>query len=381
VKVLHLISNWKLTGPVDPALRLARALGEIGLDSRVAIGAPGADRGPLDQEVRERGLEPLTSLRLSKHRRVLGDLRDVRALARLLREDPVDVIHVHLDNAHGIAARARRRSRVPGEKGPLIVRSLYDDRVPPSSPRYRRLFGSECDGVFVFGSAIRSGLLERFAVSECRVRVLSGAVLTDRFHPRRPEETLRERFGIPLDAVVVGIVARIQRHRRYSVLFEAMRRVMARLPNVYLLVLGRGTHAKEIAHDTVERLGIGERTRLPGYVGGDEYPVALACFDLKVFLVPGSDGTCRAVREALACGIPVVVSQRGLLPEMVRDGVDGCVIEDDEDTLAATVGRLAEDGDLRRQMGRNALERARTEFSQRAQADVVRDAYGVWLET
>jgi glycosyltransferase involved in cell wall biosynthesis len=381
MRVLHLVSNHKLTGPVDPAVRLATALADLGLRSEVAVGRGPWGGGPIDDLVRDRGIEPLTDFLLPKHRRLFANLRDVRRLAERIAAAPVDVLHAHLDNAHGVALRARALARRRGglPAGTLVVRSLYDDHAPAASVRYRRLLGVGTDGVFVFSEAVRREVLGRFGLPPERVVTLQGAVLADRFRPRDTADDVRARFGIPPDAVVVGIVARIQRHRRFPVLFEAMRRVMAELPQVYLLVLGRGTHAKEIAHDTVARLGIGERTRLAGYVGGEEYPRALATFDLKVFLVPGSDGTCRAVREAMASGVPVVAARRGMLPEIVRDGVDGLIVEDEVEPLAAAIRRLSLDGELRRRMGENARRRAREEFSQEAQARRVLDAYTRWL--
>ena len=129
MRVLHLVSNHKLTGPVDPAIRLARALFELNEDSRVAVGRPGAGPGPIDDLVRERGLEPVADLRLSKHRRLLLNRRDAARLEHLIEKDPLDVLHAHLDNAHGIALRARRayrRSLGGKQVRPLVVRSLYD---------------------------------------------------------------------------------------------------------------------------------------------------------------------------------------------------------------------------------------------------------------
>jgi glycosyltransferase involved in cell wall biosynthesis len=293
----------------------------------------------------------------------------------------LDVLHAHLDNAHGTAARARRAFwKMRGRGRPMIVRSLYDQVAPPQRFRYRWLLEREADGVLVFSERVREALLARFRLSPERVVAIPGSVVTERFRPRSPEQDLRERFGIPREAVVVGIVARLQRHRRFEILFESMRRIMAEMDNVYLLVLGRGTYAREVGHDTVARLGIGERTRLPGYVGGDDYPAALASFDIKVFLVPGSDGTCRAVREAMACGVPIVASRRGLLPEIVRDGVDGYIVEDEVEPLTAAIRKLATDGDLRRRLGANALRRAREEFSQQKQAERVLSLYRRWLE-
>ncbi|HVR72861.1 MAG TPA: glycosyltransferase family 4 protein [Planctomycetota bacterium] len=386
MKVLHLISNHKLTGPVDPAIRLARALLELGVDSRVAVGRPVAGGGPIDGLVRERGLEPITELRLPKHRRLLVNRADARRIGRILEADPVDILHAHLDNAHGIALRARRVLQrglnLPAEvRRPLVVRSLYDDRAPPSTLRYRWLYGKEADGLFVFGEKVRRDMVARFGFAEDRVVKLDGAVSSERFRPREPGGSLRARFGIPEGAVVAGIVARIQRHRRFEVLLEAVRLAMARVPNLYFLVLGRGTHARELAHDRVRRLGIEDRVRLPGYVGGEDYPAALACFDLKVFLVPGTDGTCRAVREAMATGIPVVASPRGLLPEIVRDGVDGLIVDDEPEPLARAMARLALDPALRRSLGENALARARGDFSLKRQAGAVLEACGRWLDS
>jgi len=261
-----------------------------------------------------------------------------------------------------------------------VVRSLYDDEAPEPGLRTRWLYAREADGVFVFGESVRRNLVERFALGEERVVKLQGAVSSERFHPREPGDDLREAFGIPREAIVVGIVARIQRHRRFETLLEAMRRVLEAVPNVKLLILGRGTHAQELARDRARRLGIEKDVVLPGYVGGDDYPRALACFDVKVFLVPGSDGTCRAVREAMATGIPVVASRRGLLPEIVRDGVDGLITSDEPEPLFQALRRITSDAALRRELGQNALKRAREDFSLRRQAEAVLDAYRRWMD-
>ncbi|HZN57210.1 MAG TPA: glycosyltransferase family 4 protein [Planctomycetota bacterium] len=385
MNVLHLVSNHKLTGPVDPAIRLARALLERNVSSRIAVGRPAPGKGPLDDPVRDRGLEPITELLLPKHRRLFVNRADVKRLCRMLEAEPADVLHAHLDNAHGVAVRARHAlaralRQPPRTRRPIVVRSLYDGEAPQPSIRYRWLYGRESDGVFVFGETVRRRLLEQYRLPPERVVKLDGAVDTDRYRPREPGADLREQFGIGPSRVVVGIVARIQRHRRFETLLEAMRKVFQACPEAVLLVLGRGTLARQLAHDTAQRLGIGDRVVLPGYVGGDQYPKALACFDIKVYLVPGSDGTCRAAREAMACGIPLVVSRRGLLPEIVRDGVDGYVVDDTVETLARTISQLVGDVELRVRLGENALQRAREDFSLRKQAEVVLEAYRRWLD-
>jgi hypothetical protein len=160
LRVLHLISNHKFTGPVDPALELARALLAAGAETRVAVGRAPSGNGVLDDILRRKGLEPFPGLELPKHRRLLANRRDAARLVEHLRREPVDVLHAHLDTAHGTAARVvhllgRTTAGAAGRGTPLVVRSLYDDRAPRPTLRHRRLYGRQCDGIFLFGRRVR----------------------------------------------------------------------------------------------------------------------------------------------------------------------------------------------------------------------------------
>ena len=66
----------------------------------------------------------------------------------------------------------------------------------------------------------------------------------------------------------------------------------------------------------------------------------IATFDLFVMMRAGSDGTARALREVMAMGKPAIVSDRGMLPELVRDGYNGYVAGD-ERLLAAGWSRCS----------------------------------------
>jgi glycosyltransferase involved in cell wall biosynthesis len=118
-----------------------------------------------------------------------------------------------------------------------------------------------------------------------------------------------------------------------------------------------------VGEEAARRIGVADAVTLPGYFLGDEYVGALRALDFLVYLVPGTDGTCRTVREALATGVPAIVSRRGLLPELVRDGETGLVVDEEPGALAAAMARLAEDEGLRRRMGASAALDARRRFA------------------
>jgi glycosyltransferase involved in cell wall biosynthesis len=169
-------------------------------------------------------------------------------------------------------------------------------------------------------------------------------------------------WGLGPEHKLIGVVARVQRHRRFDLLLEAMARLVRRDPDARLLVVGRGSHIEEVAVAPAERRGLRERVIFAGY-RTDDYADVLRCIDVFTLLAPGSDGGCRALLEAAACGIPAVTTRRGALPEIVVDGETGCVVAEDPEALCAAWQRLLANPRRRRDMGAAARRRAERHFS------------------
>jgi glycosyltransferase involved in cell wall biosynthesis len=89
----------------------------------------------------------------------------------------------------------------------------------------------------------------------------------------------------------------------------------------------------------------------------------------------GSDGTARALREAMAMGKPSVVANRGIMPELVEHGVSGLVVEDNPEALADATLQLLQRPELRKTMGEAAYQKAHREFRLDRQAEGVEKFY------
>jgi glycosyltransferase involved in cell wall biosynthesis len=220
------------------------------------------------------------------------------------------------------------------------------------------------DGVVVPTRAAAEAMVQRFGMDPARVLLQEPVV-----EPRCMEgPDLRAAWGLDPGHFVVGITARVQPHRRFELLWDVARRVVDRMPDARIVLLGRGNDEdmRTLVHEPVERLGLRGHVVLPGYQKGADYDAALRTLDAFVFLVPGSDGTCRAAREAMAQGLPVVTTTRGILPELVRAGADGVapgtVHDDDAAAMAADLVRLGTDAALRKAMGTAALARTRRDM-------------------
>ena len=368
MKILHLFSNRKLTGPAEPALNLCAQLKSRGVDVLFACCSSKRDRmAAVRNRAEELGLDPITSFQLKKHFNLKDNLQDLRTLPRFLRRQKIDLVHTHLDNDHLLGAHAARNSKA----GVVVLRSCYKGQGPRRTVRNRYIFGRYTDAVIVHSDIARTAMREKFKFPPDRVWLVGGAVDTDRFDPAKAGRDMRPEFGLEPDDFVVGIVARIQKHRRFDVLLEAMKIVSRRDPRIKLLIVGRGTKMRELAVEPVRKMGLNGSVKFAGYQVGADYVSTLACLDAKVFLVPGTDGTCRAVREAMAMGKPIIAARRGMLPEIVDHGLNGIIIDDTPAALAEAIYHLARDRALLRSMSEEALKKALNKYLLSAQAKEV----------
>jgi GT2 family glycosyltransferase len=247
----------------------------------------------------------------------------------------------------------------------------------PLSWRHRLLVHRLTDHLVEVSSGVLEADRESFGLKTGQLTWVEAAVDLNRFRPHGGAAA-RASLGIGEEETVVGIVARVQRHRRFEVLFQGFQGALRVRPDLRLLIVGRGTHFDEVAREPIEGLGIRDRVVLAGY-RGDDYPDVLSCFDMKVFLVPGTDGSCRAVRQAMASGIPVIASRRGMLPEILEEGT-GFLIEDTAEGLTEAILRLACDDVLRQRLSSGARRVAERRFDPAVQVRKIEAVYGEALE-
>jgi glycosyltransferase involved in cell wall biosynthesis len=361
LRILQLTSDWKWTGPAAPMLQLAAAQRAAGHEVALACApAPPESEPSLRARACEAGFAPVLELSRSRGVRPLRDRGDAARLRALVAEREFDVVHTWHTRDHVLALRAAAAPRRAGRT--RVVRSYKQADPIPAWPWNRWLFGPGSDALACVSRA--SAEANRRLRGGRPVGAVYGAVDLARFAPapRGARDRARASLGLAPEHRVIGIVARAQRHRRFDLLLDALALVARRDARVRLVVVGRGTHIEETAVAPAARLGIADRVIFAGYRTGD-YADVLRCFDVFTFLVPGSDGGCRALLEAAACAIPAVTSRRGALPELVEDGRTGTLVDERPEALAAAWQTLFDDPERRAAVGRAARARAEREWS------------------
>ena len=382
MKILHLFSNWKWTGPADPTLNLCKELEKRGHDVTFAYRKPPM---PLEDSIEKRVLQSevkaTDQFRLDHSVKVYHPsflpthLRDILDLTRYLRQEKFDILNVHHTHGHLLGGIAARRSGHPV----IVIRS--DHKRDSLKPRLgnRLLISQLTDGMITFSERARRDDSEHFGLPLERVQKVSPALDLSQYDPREKFKDMKPSFGIEPKEIVIGMIARYQKYRRTAVFLEAVKTIVKEFPNAKILLVGRSGQIEQSVIQPMRQLGVEKWVVLGGYQTKD-YLATLACMDIFVFLMAGSDGTARALREAMAMGKPVIVANRGMLPELVEDGVSGLVVNDTAEELARAALRLLQRPELREAFGKAAYQKAHRDFRLDRQGEAVESFYQAMIK-
>jgi glycosyltransferase involved in cell wall biosynthesis len=370
MKILHLFSNWKWTGPAEHALSTAIALSKTGHHVTFACAAPpeGAPESIVATAL-QAGITPLTSFSLNKHFNITDNVSDILRLRTFLKKEKFDLIHTHLNNDHFLAGAAASliKKKIP------VIRTCYEGKGLKPNWKNRVLLAAMTDGLITISELARGQIIKEYSLPENKVWKVHVPVNLEKFDSA-VIKNIREQYRLTDGDIVGGIVARVQKHRRFGVLLAALEMVLREVPQLKFMIIGRGTHIEEIAVKPSMKLGIRPNLIFTGYKGED-YRETFACLNFKVFLMPGSDGSCRAVREAMAMGIPVIAARRGMLPEIIENNREGLIIDDSPENLADAMMTLIENPGIRQAMGKNAQQKAREAFDLEKQTKKIEAIY------
>jgi glycosyltransferase involved in cell wall biosynthesis len=289
-------------------------------------------------------------------------------LYRLFRRLRPDIVHTHNPKPGVYGRMAARAARVP-----LVVNTQHGLYAQPTDRRSRRLpvyamerLAAACSDVELVQNPEDLETLARLGVPRQKLRLLGNGVDLDRFRPPSAglRETVRAELGVRDGQVVVGAVGRLVWEKGYAELFAAARRLLARRPDLVVVVAGpfdadKGDPLTSADVAAAEADGV-------RFLGHRHDPERLyGAFDIYV-LASHREGFPRSAMEAAATAIPIVATDVRGCREVVDDGRTGLLVPArDAAALEDAIGRLADDGGARRRFGEAAAAKARDEFDQR----------------
>lgn len=301
------------------------------------------------------------------YRWFVSNLVFVPYIAQVYRRQPFDLLRVHSLRFTGLAALwARTIFRLPV---PIVA---HHHHVDPD--RWTRTVDARvvqrAERTMTVSEFARRQLIAELGAPPARVEVAYNGISAT-FRPDPTRWTANTEANRPKTILHVGsLIAR----KNLPLLLHAFQQVAQAVSNCRLVLVGRGPEEAALREE-VTRLGLDAQVEFAGFVTDAEKLVWYRRADLLVS-ASKMEGFGLAVGEAMACGLPVVVTNAGALPELVVDGESGLVAPvDDPAALVATMVRVLANPALAASLGQAGAQRIESHFRWSMTAERTIDIY------
>ncbi len=280
-------------------------------------------------------------------------------IARLIRQERPDIIHTQSwAGMDGVIAQTltRQGKLVHSEHGRNLP---YIHHEPLKRKVVRRCAYQLADAVFVVSEEMRQYFCRETGFPLARMRVIHNGVNVAEIERADPRG-VREEFGLAPTDFVIGTVARFQETKDLATLVRAFAQLRQRCPRARLLLVGDGAERgrlEQLAHElnvAADVIVTGIRHDVPRLLR------AMDAFALSSL----SEGLPISVLEAMAAALPVVATEVGMLPELLREGENGFLVAPrDFEMLAERLAQLAANRELGRRLGAAGKQTVQRDYS------------------
>jgi glycosyltransferase involved in cell wall biosynthesis len=388
IKILHIITRLDMGGSAQNTIITCQELAakyDIILAHGLSLESKMTD---LEQQSVDRQIEkakecgvrviPIASLV-----RKIDPVNDIKAflsiLLLIIREKPF-FIHTHSSKAGILGRLAAKICCVPiiihtphghvffGHFGPFV------SKVYLLIEKFFTLF---TDRLVALTEGERKDYIELSVAKPEKIVTIHSGVEIDLFKDSHVNiEKKKKLLGLNLQSLVVGTVGWLLPIKGPMILLKAMGRVWQKYPDAQLVYVGKGD-LYEALHGQALQMGIADRVKLMGW--RDDIHEIMSVFDL--FVLPSlNEGMGRVLVEAMAAGKPVVASNVGGIPDLVKDGKNGLLVEPgDTDGLSFAIQELLSDKKIRDEMGEKGKNMAQS-FSVEKMIEKINDLYYMLIQ-
>lgn len=289
-----------------------------------------------------------------------GNVKAVKQIRRLVAENRYDIVHCHTPIAAACTRLACRRLRK--KQGVKVFYTAHGFHFYKGAPfknwliyyPVEKLCAHYTDKLITINS-------EDFALAQKKMKakevvyVPGVGVDLAKFQNLSVDKAAKRReLGIPEDATLLLSVGEVNQNKNHQVIVRAMAQL--RRDDLHYMIAGVGPMSDELRR-LAEELGISDRLHLLGY----RKDVPELCYAADIFCFPSCrEGLGLAAIEGMACGLPIITSDKHGINDYSVDGVTGYKCgPNDVEGFAKAIQRLAEDCSLREGMGAQNVEKAK----------------------
>jgi glycosyltransferase involved in cell wall biosynthesis len=339
VRVVYLAHAFMVGGAEEMVLNLVRGLPERFEPVVCCI----HEAGPIGEEIRKTGTR-IDVLGLEPGLRRPFDVGRIRSYLGHARPH---IVHTFLLTASLYGRLAAILARIPIVIGTEV--NIYENKRRHHAIAERLLMAGT-DRVIVSAASVRDFYIAQVHADPAKVDVIYNAVDFAQADATSSRDEMRAALGVPADARVAGVIARLTEQKGHRFLFDALATTPA-LAHVHVLLVGGGDLRNELVRQA-RSLGLSERVHFLG----PRRDLGNLLRAMDVFVLPSLwEGLPLSLVLAMGAGVPVLATAVAGVPEVVEDGRTGLLVPPGNSAaLGAALARVLSDGPLRNRMASEA---------------------------
>ncbi len=350
-KVGHLIYSHAIGGSETCAAEICTHLNREWFSPAVVFMF--APEGPMPGLLDSRGVTH-RDVNFTRLKKLLGPVFPSLAIRRM----GLDILHVH--HVPLLRMIYPFRKHLGLKKLVLTEHAVYSISRFAAFQRFARKMQAGIDAFTTVSEGVKNYFVERLGLDGAGIQVIPNGVDVARFRDLRDAEARRQLVSEGDESFMLITVGRLAEAKDFPILLRAVKIAREDGAPVRLALVGDGEMRDELSR-MVRELGLEKAVNLMGRRVDIE---RLLCGADAFVMSSKREGLPMALLEAMASGLPIAATRAGGIPEVVRDGQDGLLVDcEDPVQLAGAIQRLCHDGDLRTRLGKAARKSAESTFS------------------
>lgn len=288
-----------------------------------------------------------------------SDIKVEKALRRIIKQLKPDIVYAHSSKAGALARIADL-----GLKNKVIYNphgwAFNMQQSAKKKEMYKwveKISDHFCDKIVCISDAEKESALREKICKPSKLQVIYNGI--DLEEIKNTISKKRAKLNIPEDAFVVGMVGRLSKQKAPDVFVKAASLIKKKIPNAYFLMVGDG-ELRDQVEEMIHNFDMDSSFLITGWV---DKPTAYMKILNAGCLLSRWEGFGLVLPEYMACGVPIVATDVDAIPNIVKDGVNGMLIDEDDYREAANdVNKIFKHPDLTSSLVKTAFNIAKNKF-------------------
>lgn len=288
-----------------------------------------------------------------------SDIKVERTLRRIIKQLKPDIVYAHSSKAGAFAriADLGLNNKVIYNPHGWAFNMQQSAKKKEMYKWVEKISAHFCDKIDCISDAEKESALREKICKPSKLQVIYNGIDLEEIEKTTPMS--RAQLGIPEDAFVVGMVGRLSKQKAPDTFVKSAKLIKEKIPNAFFLMVGDG-ELRDQVESLINQYDLGSSFLITGWV--DNPTAYMKIMDVGM-LLSRWEGFGLVLPEYMACGVPIIATNVDAIPNIVKDGVNGMLIDEDDYCKAANdVDKIFKHPDLTSSLVKTAFNIAKNKF-------------------